>query len=110
MQVEGIDPARINGLLSPVSDAYGKLFLANSSDRLEMCQLSVADDLPWIRVSEWEARQSVHTLTLQVLKHVYYEERNDPNQKVMLLVGSDMFKSMLNQGKHKREKSKKLVS
>jgi len=81
----------IGGILSPVSNGYGKASLITAEDRLEMCQLG-SEGHPFITVEPWETLKSDWTPTLQVLKHFDEEIRKeiDPNVKVMLLCGSDL--------------------
>lgn len=83
----------IGGILSPVSDGYGKASLIPAADRLEICQLAT-EGHPFITVEPWEALKPEWTPTLQVLKHYDEEIRKQvPNVKVMLLCGSDLIES-----------------
>lgn len=64
----------IGGYMSPTSDAYGKVGLASSQHRLEMCRLALKDDSnPWISVDCWEALQPVFIPTVRVLEHLEEE-------------------------------------
>lgn len=80
----------IGGILSPVSNGYGKASLIPAEDRLEMCRLA-SEGHSFITVEPWEALKSDWTPTFQVLKHFDNEIRREvPNVKVMLLCGSDL--------------------
>ena len=79
----------IGGIISPVSNGYGKASLIPAEERLEMCRLASGGH-PFITVEPWEALKSEWTPTLQVLKHFNQEICKEiPNVKVMLLCGSD---------------------
>lgn len=90
----------VGGILSPVSDAYGKASLIESRHRVEMCRLACEED-DLISVDDWEASQPQWTLTLQVLNHINDElKQDDPlcsQVKVMLLAGSDLVEGFRNE-------------
>ena len=80
----------IGGILSPVSNGYGKSSLISPEDRLEMCKLA-SEGHPFITVEPWETLKPDWTPTLEVLKHFHEEIRTEvPNVKIMLLCGSDL--------------------
>jgi len=58
----------LEGILSPVSDSYGKPGLINAKYRIEMLQAATRDE-PWLRVDTWEAEQPTWTKTKLVLDH-----------------------------------------
>lgn len=89
----------VGGILSPVSDAYGKASLIDSKHRVEMCRLACEED-DLISVDSWEASQPHWTPTLQVLNHFNDQLKQDPlcsQAKVMLLAGSDLVEGFRNE-------------
>ena len=48
----------LGGILSPVSDSYGKSSLINEQDRFEMCRLAT-EDISWLGVSKVEINQGI---------------------------------------------------
>lgn len=68
----------VAGYLSPVSDAYGKVGLAPSSHRVNMCRAAVQHS-PWIMVDPFEAENRdekgdpVYVPTARVLRHFDHE-------------------------------------
>ncbi len=58
----------VGGILSPVSDAYGKPSLVPALDRVEMCRLA-CEGHPFMSVEPWEAMKTEWTPTLEALKH-----------------------------------------
>jgi len=85
----------IGGILSPVSDGYGKKGLAPAADRVEMCRLAVHDS-DWIFADEWEAVQPKWMRTRLVLEHFVDELNADKPAEpvhVMLLSGGDLVDS-----------------
>lgn len=82
--------AVVGGIISPVSDAYGKPSLIPAKDRMEMCRLACEDD-PLITVESWETIKPVWTPTLDVLKHFNEEiHKQFPKVRIMLIAGSDL--------------------
>lgn len=80
----------IGGILSPVSNGYGKPSLISPKHRLAMCKLA-SEAHPFITVEPWETLKSDWTPTLDVLKHFDEEIRKEiPNVKIFLLCGSDL--------------------
>lgn len=77
----------LGGLISPVSDGYGKTFLAPSIHRLELCKRAIQRN-SWISVDDWEISQPTHTPTAKVLASI--EERLGDGVGVMLVCGSDL--------------------
>lgn len=56
------------GLMSPVSDGYGKAGLVAASHRSRMLSLALASS-SWIRLDTWECEQETWTQTRRVLDH-----------------------------------------
>lgn len=93
--VEGLNYKVVGGIMSPVSDAYGKASLISAAHRVEMCRLA-CEGHPFINVEPWEAFKSEWTPTLDVLKYFDAEIKKDPEcskVKLMLLLGSDLVDS-----------------
>lgn len=61
------------GLMSPTHDSYKKKGLVTSSHRCAMIKRSLVA-LPWIQISDWEAKQNGWTRTREVLQ---YHQVND---------------------------------
>lgn len=57
----------IEGIVSPVSDSYGKKDLVASHHRVAMAQLALQTS-DWIRVDSWESEQVQWTETVKVLR------------------------------------------
>lgn len=57
----------IGGIVSPVHDAYGKKGLVAQTHRLEMVRLALKSS-DWIRLSDWECRQSEWSRTRNTLQ------------------------------------------
>ncbi|XP_067395046.1 uncharacterized protein [Emydura macquarii macquarii] len=62
----------MEGIISPVSDKYGKKGLASAQHRIAMAQLAL-ETSDWIRVDQWESEQEKWTETIKVLRHHYNE-------------------------------------
>lgn len=111
------DYARINtqyevvgGYLSPVSDAYKKVGLAESRHRVRMCEVAVDETSNWLMVDPWEALQPDYMPTAKVLDHFEYEINHALNGilaadgetrkpvKIMLLAGADLIGTMSTPG------------
>jgi len=58
----------VEGIISPVSDNYGKKGLAKVEYRIEMLQAAIKND-KWLRIDTWEAEQPTWTRTKLVLDH-----------------------------------------
>lgn len=85
----------IAGILSPVSDHYGKAGLISSSHRLEMARRA-ARSSTWIKCDDWEASRSEWSTTVKVLRHHRARLRTalrDDNIQVKLLCGADVLQS-----------------
>ena len=89
----------VGGVMSPVSDHYGKSGLLSSIHRLEMCRLSVVDS-DWITVDDWEIKQPKYLPTRRVLDRLQEELRRrsgcQASQRMaslILLCGADMLDS-----------------
>lgn len=81
----------LKGILSPVSDGYGKSTLIGANDRFAMTAAAVMDS-DWIRVDGWECSIPEWTTTLNVIRHHQKEisESIGEDVKVLLLVGGDV--------------------
>ncbi|XP_032925179.1 uncharacterized protein LOC117001107 isoform X3 [Catharus ustulatus] len=62
----------IEGIMSPVSDNYGKKGLVSARHRVAMAKLAL-ETSDWIRVDPWESEQDTWTETVKVLRHHYNE-------------------------------------
>ncbi|NXY55773.1 NMNA3 adenylyltransferase, partial [Callaeas wilsoni] len=62
----------IEGIMSPVSDKYGKKGLVSARHRVAMAKLAL-ETSDWIRVDPWESEQATWTETVKVLRHHYNE-------------------------------------
>ncbi|XP_076354177.1 nicotinamide/nicotinic acid mononucleotide adenylyltransferase 1-like isoform X2 [Tachypleus tridentatus] len=58
----------IGGIISPVSDGYGKKGLLTAKHRCEMLRRALQTS-DWIRLDTWESDQTTWTETLKVLQH-----------------------------------------
>uniref|UniRef100_A0A8C5DMU4 Nicotinamide-nucleotide adenylyltransferase n=1 Tax=Gouania willdenowi TaxID=441366 RepID=A0A8C5DMU4_GOUWI len=66
----------VGGIVSPVSDAYGKQGLVLAEHRVAMAKLALQSS-SWVRVDEWESQQSDWTQTLVAMRHHYNHILND---------------------------------
>ncbi|XP_034329837.2 nicotinamide/nicotinic acid mononucleotide adenylyltransferase 3 isoform X3 [Magallana gigas] len=64
----------VKGIISPVSDGYGKKDLLPASHRCEMLKLALKSS-NWINMDTWECEQSKWTETAKVLK--YHQSKVD---------------------------------
>ncbi|XP_036049451.1 nicotinamide/nicotinic acid mononucleotide adenylyltransferase 3 isoform X2 [Onychomys torridus] len=62
----------MEGIISPVSDSYGKKDLVASHHRVAMAQLALQTS-DWIRVDSWESEQPRWMETVKVLRHHHGE-------------------------------------
>ncbi|NWR72423.1 NMNA3 adenylyltransferase, partial [Centropus unirufus] len=62
----------MEGIMSPVNDAYGKKGLVSARHRVAMAKLAL-ETSDWIRVDPWESEQETWTETVKVLRHHYNE-------------------------------------
>ena len=104
----------IGGYFSPVSDAYKKDGLAPARHRLNMVRKACEETSDRWDVDPWEASQSKYTPTAAVLDHFDHEinsvmggiwaqnsqtgEKQHRRVKIMLLAGSDLLKTMSDEG------------
>ena len=100
----------IGGYFSPVSDAYKKEGLAPARHRLNMVKLACEETSDRWDVDGWEAFRVEYTPTALVLDHFDYEINTrlggvavpDSTErrkvKIMLLAGSDLLKTMSDEG------------
>ncbi|XP_053164334.1 nicotinamide/nicotinic acid mononucleotide adenylyltransferase 3 isoform X18 [Hemicordylus capensis] len=58
----------IGGIISPVSDDYGKQGLAAAKHRIKMAQFAL-ETSEWIRVDPWESEQGQWSETVTVLSY-----------------------------------------
>jgi nicotinamide mononucleotide adenylyltransferase len=82
----------LEGIISPVSDSYGKPGLAKVNYRIEMLQASVPKN-NWVRVDTWEAEQTTWTRTKLVLDHHHeiIKQKYGPDTELRYLSGSIEF-------------------
>jgi len=83
----------VEGILSPVSDAYKKEGLLPSRHRIKMCQLAVRNS-DWIRCDSWEGTRTTFTPTVKVLR--YFKELYEGDVSVFFVAGSDLVNSFKN--------------
>ncbi|BFZ54865.1 Nicotinamide/nicotinic acid mononucleotide adenylyltransferase 1 [Savitreella phatthalungensis] len=100
----------VGGYFSPVSDAYKKDGLAPAKHRLNMVRLACQETSDRWDVDSWEASQATYTPTALVLDHfdaeingrlggVAIPESSEKRKaKIMLLAGSDLLKTMSDEG------------
>lgn len=106
----------IGGYFSPVSDAYKKDGLAPARHRLNMVRKACEETSDRWDVDPWEASRKEYTPTAAVLDHFDYEintraggirvtgnegdgkEARRRKVKIMLLAGSDLLKTMSDEG------------
>ncbi len=76
------------GIISPVSNSYGKPGLAAANHRLEMLQAAISND-HWLRIDSWEATQTSWTRTKLVLDHHHEDikKRYGNDTELRLLAG-----------------------
>lgn len=95
--------------ISPVSDAYKKMGLAESRHRIRMCELAIESSPNCIMVDPWEANQPEYVPTVQVLDHIKSEinevrggisdtEGHQRKAHVSLLAGADLMQTMSTPG------------
>ncbi|KAJ0059339.1 hypothetical protein NL108_015909 [Boleophthalmus pectinirostris] len=60
----------LEGIVSPVSDAYGKQGLVPAKHRIAMAKLALQTS-DWIRVDEWESQQPDWTETVVTMRYHY---------------------------------------
>lgn len=66
LAAQGLDV--VEGVVSPVSDAYGKPGLVSAQHRCAMLNLALLSS-DWVRLDTWECNQATWTPTRQVLEH-----------------------------------------
>ncbi|KAI5308361.1 hypothetical protein KEM55_005922 [Ascosphaera atra] len=106
----------VGGYLSPVSDAYKKVGLANARHRVSMCELAVKQTSTWLMIDPWEPMQKEYVPTAKVLDHFDHEintigqgietgetdpETGKPKRKsvrIALLAGADLIHTMSTPG------------
>lgn len=86
----------VQGIFSPVNDAYKKKDLVESKHRVEMCKLGVKSS-EWISVDSWESKLDCWTPTAKVLDHMTEAAANKFTGSsplvVKLLCGADLLES-----------------
>lgn len=60
----------LSGIVSPVSDSYGKQGLVQAKHRIAMAKLALQSS-DWIRVDEWESQQPDWTETVVTMRYHY---------------------------------------
>ncbi|XP_065123330.1 nicotinamide/nicotinic acid mononucleotide adenylyltransferase 3 isoform X1 [Paramisgurnus dabryanus] len=90
----------VGGIVSPVSDGYGKTGLVASKHRLAMARLALQTS-DWVTVDEWESQQSDWTETLVTMRYHFnriaaqYQRKtgeptnNSGGPQLKLLCGAD---------------------
>lgn len=58
----------VGGILSPVSDVYGKQGLAPARHRVTMARLALSSS-DWVRVDDWESKQADWTETVVTMRY-----------------------------------------
>ncbi|CAF3610703.1 unnamed protein product [Adineta steineri] len=86
----------LEGIVSPVSDSYGKAGLVKANYRIEMLQAALKGD-KWRRVDSWEAEQPTWTRTKLALDHHQEIVKQNYGENIQLryLSGADVVRSML---------------
>ncbi|KFP75850.1 Nicotinamide mononucleotide adenylyltransferase 3, partial [Acanthisitta chloris] len=95
----------IEGIMSPVSDNYGKKGLVSARHRIAMAKLGL-ETSDWIRVDPWESEQETWTETVKVLRIISHRSlsfdcRHHYNESLRLLQS----KKELMRNKHPTETS-----
>lgn len=104
------------GIVSPVSDSYGKQGLVPAKHRIAMAKLALQSS-DWIRVDEWESQQPDWTETVVTMRYHYnhilqkYQENtmhklssenttatSNPSLELKLLCGADFLDSFKTPG------------
>ncbi|UJR38129.1 hypothetical protein I4U23_030808 [Adineta vaga] len=87
----------LEGIISPVSDNYGKSTLIKVNYRIEMLKAAIQND-KWIRLDTWEAEQTTWTRTKLVLDyhHEQIKQKYGENTGLRYLSGADVVRTMLN--------------
>lgn len=70
----------IEGIISPVSDEYGKKGLVSATHRVAMSRLAL-ETSNWIGVDPWESKQQHWSETVEVLRHHYNRLLNPDHLK-----------------------------
>lgn len=85
----------VEGIVSPVSDAYGKAGLLSGAHRLAMCRAAVRGS-DWLRVSDLEVRSAAYLRTRTVLDRYRAElrERHRADVRPVLVCGADLVESL----------------
>lgn len=89
----------VEGIISPVNDNYAtSKYLAPAKHRCEMIRRALKPlngQKHWVRVDEWECKQSQWSRTIEVLRHHREQVNKDhkDNVSLKLLCGADLFES-----------------
>ncbi|TKS80020.1 Nicotinamide/nicotinic acid mononucleotide adenylyltransferase 3 [Collichthys lucidus] len=84
----------VGGIVSPVSDGYGKQGLVLAKHRIAMAKLALQSS-DWVKVDEWESQQPDWTETVVTMRYHYgrileqFEQRTVPGPQLKLLCGAD---------------------
>lgn len=65
----------LGGIVSPVSDCYGKQGLAPAKHRIAMAKLALQTS-DWITVDEWESQQPDWMETVVTMRYKDYKEHH----------------------------------
>lgn len=100
----------VRGIISPVSDVYGKKGLEEARHRVKMCSLAIRSN-NWLEISAWESKQESWTPTVNVLDHIGKMVGHNMNHtELLLLCGSDLMKSFNTPGLWKSADIKRIVN
>ncbi|XP_056453174.1 uncharacterized protein LOC130387904 [Gadus chalcogrammus] len=84
----------VKGIVSPVSDGYGKQGLVSAEHRNAMAKLALQTS-DWITIDEWESDQPDWTETVITMRHHHgcilkqYQQSTGPSPQLKLLCGAD---------------------
>ncbi|XP_077413857.1 nicotinamide/nicotinic acid mononucleotide adenylyltransferase 3 isoform X1 [Vanacampus margaritifer] len=71
----------VGGIVSPVSDSYGKQGLALAKHRIAMAKMALQSS-NWVKVDEWESQQSDWTETVVTMRYHYGRILNEYEQRM----------------------------
>ncbi|KAM8727748.1 nicotinamide/nicotinic acid mononucleotide adenylyltransferase 3 [Acanthopagrus schlegelii] len=79
----------VGGIVSPVSDGYGKQGLVLAKHRIAMAKLALQSS-NWVRVDEWESQQQDWTETVVTMRYHYGRILKEYEQSTGTYIGSDI--------------------
>ncbi|XP_019744443.1 nicotinamide/nicotinic acid mononucleotide adenylyltransferase 3 isoform X1 [Hippocampus comes] len=71
----------VGGIVSPVSDSYGKQGLTLAKHRIAMAKMALQSS-NWVKVDEWESQQADWTETVVTMRHHYGRILNEYEQRI----------------------------